>query len=132
MISPCLTPSNIRYVSRAKCSNPGKGVAPPTPRCSSNWKGSLHVAFDYGRHLYLLLLNFLKHQTQFLTLILGPQNLSLYEIEHRINSGNSIKFVSFVCICPTPLLRVGCDVESILSRVQLVWIQSFPFLSLIT
>ena len=31
-----LTLSNIRYVSRVKWSNPGKGVAPsPTPLCSS-------------------------------------------------------------------------------------------------
>ena len=31
----------------------------PTPRCSSYWKGSLLVAFDYRRQLYLLLpLNF--------------------------------------------------------------------------
>ena len=28
MIPPCLTLSNIRYVSRVKWSNPGKGVAP--------------------------------------------------------------------------------------------------------
>ena len=34
--TPYLTLSNIRYVSRVKWSNPGKGVAPsPTPRCSS-------------------------------------------------------------------------------------------------
>ena len=55
LISPCLTLSNIRHVSRVKWSNPGKGGAPsPTPRCSSNWKGSLLVAFDYGLQLYLL------------------------------------------------------------------------------
>ena len=42
------------YVSRVKWSYPGKGVAPfPTPRCSSYWKGSLLVALDYGRQLYL-------------------------------------------------------------------------------
>ena len=36
LIPPCLTLSNIRYISRVKWSNPGKGVAPsPTPRCSS-------------------------------------------------------------------------------------------------
>ena len=52
MIPPCLTLSNIRYVSRLKWSSPGKGVAPfPTPRCSSYWKGSLLVLFDYGRQL---------------------------------------------------------------------------------
>ena len=36
LIPPCLTLGNIRYVSRVKWSNPGKGVAPShTPRCSS-------------------------------------------------------------------------------------------------
>ena len=50
LMSPCLTISNIRYVSRVKLRNPGKGVAPsPTPRCSSYCKGSLLVALDYGR-----------------------------------------------------------------------------------
>ena len=47
LISPCFTLSNIRYVSRIKWSNPGKGVVPsPTPRCSSYWKGSLLVVLD--------------------------------------------------------------------------------------
>ena len=36
LIPPSLTLSNIRYVSRVKMSNPGKGVAPSsTPLCSS-------------------------------------------------------------------------------------------------
>ena len=39
LIHPCLTLSNIRYVSKVNWSNPGKGVvASPTPRCSTNWK----------------------------------------------------------------------------------------------
>ena len=47
LIPSCLTLSNIRYVSRVKWSNPGKGVVPsPTPRCSSYRKGSLLVALD--------------------------------------------------------------------------------------
>ena len=51
----CLTLSIIRYVSRVKWSNPGKGVATsPTPRCCSYRKGSLRVTLDYGRQLYLL------------------------------------------------------------------------------
>ena len=45
LIPPCLTLSNIRYVSRVKWSNSGKGVvSSSTPQCSSYWKGSLHVA----------------------------------------------------------------------------------------
>ena len=36
LMPPCLTLSTIRYISRVKWSNPGKGVAPsPTPQCSS-------------------------------------------------------------------------------------------------
>ena len=46
----CLTLSSIRYGSRVKRSNPGKGVAPsPTHWCSSCRKGSLRVPLDYGR-----------------------------------------------------------------------------------
>ena len=54
MILPCLTLSNIRYVSRLKWSNPGKRIAPsPTPRRCSYWKGSLLVTLDYSHQLYL-------------------------------------------------------------------------------
>ena len=36
MMPPCLTLGIIRYGSRVKWSNPGKGVTPcPTPRCNS-------------------------------------------------------------------------------------------------
>ena len=45
---PCLTLSDIRYVSTVKWSNPGKGVAPSSlPRCSSYWKGRVLVAKNY-------------------------------------------------------------------------------------
>ena len=45
-----------------KWGNPEEGVAPfPTPRCSSYWKGSLQVALDYSRQLYLLLLWFTRN-----------------------------------------------------------------------
>ena len=51
----CLTLSIIRYGSRVKWSNSGKGVVPsPTPWCGSYRKGSLRVTFDYCRQLYLL------------------------------------------------------------------------------
>ena len=48
LMPPCLTLSIIRYVSRVKWSNPGKGGAPsPTPRCGSYWKCILRVTlFD--------------------------------------------------------------------------------------
>ena len=55
LMPPCLTLSNIRYISRVKQSNPGKGVAPsPTPWCISYWKGNLLVALNYGRQLYFI------------------------------------------------------------------------------
>ena len=61
MIPPCLTLSIIRYVSRVKWSNPGKGVAPsPTPRCSNYWKGCFRVALDYGSQLYLLIMQYMR------------------------------------------------------------------------
>ena len=57
LMPPCLTLSIIRYISRVKWSNPGKGVAPShTPWCSSYWKGSLRFTLDYGRQLYFLLI----------------------------------------------------------------------------
>ena len=66
-LPPCLTLSNIRYVSRVKLSNPGKGVAPSlTLRCSSYWRGSLLVALDYGRQL-----DFFTTRLQF-SVTLGP------------------------------------------------------------
>ena len=51
-----LNTSIIRYVSRVKWSNPGKGVAPsPTPQCCSYWKGSPRVALEYTRQFYFLI-----------------------------------------------------------------------------
>ena len=42
--------------SKVMWSNPGKEVAPsPTPLFSSYWKGSLRIALDYDRQLYLLI-----------------------------------------------------------------------------
>ena len=67
LIPPCLTLSNIRYVSRVKWSNPGKRVAPsPIPRCCSYWKGSLPVTLDYCRQLSSIYINF---NTDFLFLV---------------------------------------------------------------
>ena len=58
LIPPCLTLSNIKYVSRVKWSNPGKEVVPSlTPQYSNYWKGSFLVALDYDRQLYNLLVS---------------------------------------------------------------------------
>ena len=74
LIPPCLTLSNIRYLSRVKWSNPRKGVAPfPTPWCSSYWKGSLLVALDYGCQLYFLCLWFIGIYFIMLSLMVSSQ-----------------------------------------------------------
>ena len=52
LMPPCLTPSIIRYGSRVKWSNPGKGVVPfLTLRCCSYWKGSPRVILDCSLEL---------------------------------------------------------------------------------
>ena len=63
----CLTLIILRYGSRVKWSNPGKGVASsPTPWCSSYRKGSFRVALDYSRQLLLLI--FLSCSLSFITM----------------------------------------------------------------
>ena len=78
----CLTLSVIRYGSRIKWSNPGKGVAPsPIPWCSSYRKGSLRVTLDYCRQLYLFTLfisisdNFISKVKQFLKTVIPSEQL---------------------------------------------------------
>ena len=57
LLDPALLSSqNYKVRIKGKVEQPGYEVAPPTPRCSSYWKGRLRVALDYGRQLYLLLL----------------------------------------------------------------------------
>ena len=57
LMPSCLTLSIIRYGSRVKWSNPGKGVTPfPTPWCSRYRKRRLGVTVDYVRQLYFLLM----------------------------------------------------------------------------
>ena len=56
LMPPCLTFSIIRYRSRVKWRNPGKGVVPsPTLWCRSYRKRSLWVTLDNGRQLYFYL-----------------------------------------------------------------------------
>ena len=76
LIPPCLTLSNIRYVSKIKWSNLRKGVAAsPTPQCSSYWKRSLLVALNYGRQLYCTL------QMIIFELIHSPAPISWYNFD---------------------------------------------------
>ena len=70
LIAPCLALSIIRYGSRVKGSNSGKGVAPfPTPRWSSYWKGSLWVTLNSNHKIFILLLN-------------GQEIFSFFRFEH--------------------------------------------------
>ena len=58
---PCLTLSIIRYGSRVKWNNPGKGVAPSyTPHCSNYWKGSPPVTLDIYKVHSIKESNFVK------------------------------------------------------------------------
>ena len=87
LIPPCSILTNIRYLSRIKWSNPGKGVVPsPTPWCSSYWKGSLLVAFDYGCWLYFY----------YLLLIICLHTVKWFQVLLCITN-NLIKHLSFVC-----------------------------------
>ena len=54
LMPPSLTLSIIKYGSKVKRGNPGKGVASsPTPWCDSYRKGSLWVTLNSSRQLYL-------------------------------------------------------------------------------
>ena len=76
LMPPCLTLSIMRYGSRVKWSNPGKGIAPSsTPWCSSYRKGSLRVTPDYGRQLNFTLLVHLCSTTRIVMVLNNPQRL---------------------------------------------------------
>ena len=102
MLPPWLTVRNIRYISRVKWSNPGKGVAPtPTPRCSSYWKGSLLVTLDYGRQLYF----FCRHPVALVSrycyliwILLDSFNYFLYpgSIHHKVNRSGILSIVHWI------------------------------------
>ena len=50
----CFTLSIIRYGSRVKWRNPGNwAVSSSRPRCSSKWKDSFQVTFEYSCQLYI-------------------------------------------------------------------------------
>ena len=69
----CLTLSIIRYGSRVKWNNPGKGVAAfTTPWCSSYRKGNLRVTSKYGHQLY-----FISHtKLELLILVATPHEIT--------------------------------------------------------
>ena len=93
LIPPCLTLSIMRYVSRVKWSNPGKGLAPsPTLRCSSYGKESLRVTFDCGRQLYF----YLKPYN-------GVRTTNYYQIETNFWNSSSSSCRTISTDIPDPL-----------------------------
>ena len=100
LMPPCLTLSIIRYGSRVKWSNPGKGVAPfPTPWCSSYRKGSLRVTLDYGRQLYFIYIYMYIISTN----LYGKIIISLFISSgswigiHEIPVAGKIIFLCYIC-----------------------------------
>ena len=107
--------SIIRYVSRVKWSNPGSGEAPfPTPTCNRYWKGSLRVALDYGRQLYLVrstsqVVYFSKERTQlflFFSVVFclfialhNRKGRTYFLIFHILECFNFFSSMSFFCPC---------------------------------
>ena len=60
-----LNSQQCKVCIKVKWSNSGKGITPSlTPRCSSYWKVSLLVAFDYGRQHYFTYYLFHNNSSQ--------------------------------------------------------------------
>ena len=73
LMLPCLAVSIIRFGSRVKWSNPGRGVASfPTPRCPRYWKGNLQVTLNHSHQLYFTYDNnrYTKHSSLWIISIL--------------------------------------------------------------
>ena len=61
LITPCLTDSSIRCLSRVKWSNPGKGVA-LSPSGGCYFKRNLRVALNYSGQIYLYIYIYIYEQ----------------------------------------------------------------------
>ena len=131
LMLPCLTLSIIRYVSRVKWSNPGKGVAPsPTPWWSSYWKGSLLVTLDYGRQLYFM-------QCPHILIVLytagGIENscLSAFGMQFLFTNAytNCISFNLFIYLLCSTLQNSSCMATYLSSQktIQERWIRHARF-----
>ena len=107
---PCLTLSIIRYGSRVKLGNPGKGVAPslPTSWCSSYQKGSLRVTLDYSHQLYFFILYFKAYNPSFsatpliLHIVMSHSTKQDFILGGHIQVQNSIQsLIRVLCIVKT-------------------------------
>ena len=90
LVPPCLTLSIIRYGSRVKWSNPGKGVAPsPTPWCS---KLSEREPSGHPRLWSPTLLTYLTQKPRFLMLI--------FQVKMTCKFGASLQLIVPIKIFP--------------------------------
>ena len=98
LMPPCLTHSIIRYGSRVKWSNPGKGVVPsPTHRCCSYRKrafGSLstmvaNFTFTYSICAVLILLSY-NHLTENLYYCYASLRVVIYLVGHEAKMRHSV------------------------------------------
>ena len=125
LIPPCLTLSNIRYVSRGEWSKPAKGVAPsPTPRYSSYWKGSLLVALDNGRQLYFIYI-FIYSQICFVLselISVARQYLPVTGIETRLTQTPSQKPLT---IQPRGAISSEVNFKRLWITITIVYIHPF-------
>ena len=110
LMPPCLTLSIIRYGSRVKLSNPGKGVAPsPTHWCSSYRKGSLRVTLDYGRQLYFTYIYIYILYIYIYIYILGQGLSKNYVIKASHEKGE---------VCPRGLMVKALDCRIVVSEFE--------------
>ena len=94
LMPPCLTLGIVKYGSRVKWTNRGKGVTPsPTPRCSSYWKVSLRIALDYGRQLYLYIYIYNRDSLE-----RAPRKKKLTSVPDTFHSENICKICSRICL----------------------------------
>ena len=105
LMPPCLTLSIVRYGSRVKWVNPGKGVAPsPTPWCSSYWKWNLRVTLDYGCQLYWSYNSWIHITSRGISAMWNGNNLV-----QDLNLGSWIHFLKTITIMPwaPPILHMA-------------------------
>ena len=117
----CCLLSIIRYESRVKWSNPGKGVAPSfTHWYSSYWNRSLRVTLDYGHQLYF------TYNPQ---IIIQLQNINSFIfkcIVHSVRIQLAIQSPTLVCPC------VGVHKEMLLMSSSLFLQQCSVYLTCLT
>ena len=121
----CLTLSNIRWESRVKWSNPGKGVAPsPKPRCSSYRKKSFRFTLDLGRQHFLLTARYTDMKEGVpLQLVSATKKMlkPLLEIIHDKRLRDSRKLQLKVLKKETTMFSSPTTLNNLMLRLHLCW-----------